>query len=48
MNVSKRLGHASPAVTLMVYSHLFKQRDHEAVAAIGAALSGALGNKGST
>jgi integrase len=38
VNVSKRLGHASPAVTLSIYSHLFKNKDSEAAAAIDAAL----------
>ena len=27
VSVSKRLGHASPNVTLRVYAHLFRQRD---------------------
>jgi integrase len=39
VNVSKRLGHASPAVTLSIYSHLFKNRDSEAAKAIDAVLS---------
>ncbi len=32
--VSRRLGHASPALTLNVYSHLFVSKDSEAAAAI--------------
>lgn len=36
--VSRRLGHASPALTLNVYSHLFANDDEKAVAAIEAAL----------
>ena len=38
VTVSKRLGHASPALTLGVYSHLFKNNDDKAAAAIDAAL----------
>ncbi len=34
VTVSKRLGHASPAVTLAVYSHLFHDTDDRAAAAI--------------
>jgi len=36
--VSRRLGHASPALTLSVYSHLFVNTDQKAAAAIDAAL----------
>jgi integrase len=36
--VSRRLGHASPALTLSVYSHLFKNDDGKAAQAIDAAL----------
>ena len=36
--VSRRLGHASPALTLSVYSHLFSTNDDKAAAAIDAAL----------
>lgn len=36
--VSRRLGHASPALTLNVYSHLFVNNDEEAAKAIDAAL----------
>ncbi len=37
--VSRRLGHASPALTLSTYSHLFKKSDHQAAKAIDAALA---------
>jgi integrase len=37
--VSKRLGHASPALTLSVYAHLFKRDDSAAAAAIDAVLA---------
>ncbi len=36
--ISRRLGHASPVVTLSVYAHLFKQSDDGAAAAIEAAM----------
>lgn len=36
--VSRRLGHASPALTLGVYSHLFENSDDRAAAAIDAAI----------
>ena len=36
--ISRRLGHASPVVTLSVYAHLFKQSDEGAAAAIEAAM----------
>ena len=39
VTVSRRLGHASPALTLNVYSHLFVNNDEEAAKAIDAALS---------
>jgi integrase len=38
VTVSKRLGHANPAVTLRVYGHLFEQNDGAAADAINAAL----------
>lgn len=38
--VSRRLGHASPALTLNVYAHLFENDDGKAAAAIEAALGG--------
>ena len=40
VTVSKRLGHASPAITLKIYAHLFRKDDGKAAAAINAALSG--------
>lgn len=40
VTISKRLGHASPAITLQVYAHLFQKRDDKAAAAINAALAG--------
>ncbi|RUX08877.1 hypothetical protein EOA30_05490 [Mesorhizobium sp. M8A.F.Ca.ET.059.01.1.1] len=36
--ISRRLGHASPVVTLSVYAHLFKRSDEGAAAAIAAAM----------
>jgi integrase len=38
LTVSRRIGHASPVVTLKVYSHLFKETDRTAASAIEAAL----------
>lgn len=38
VTISKRLGHAKPDITLRVYSHLFKESDAKAAAAINAAL----------
>lgn len=38
VTVSKRLGHANPAITLKVYAHLFDQNDSAAADAINAAL----------
>lgn len=40
VTISKRLGHASPAITLKVYAHLFRQDDSKAADAINAALAG--------
>jgi integrase len=40
VTISKRLGHASPNVTLQVYAHLFKNSDAKAADAINAALAG--------
>lgn len=37
--VSRRLGHASPALTLSVYAHLFSNSDDKAAAALDAALT---------
>ncbi len=39
VNISRRLGHRSPAFTLSTYSHLFEDKDDEAAAAIDAVLS---------
>ena len=39
VTVSRRLGHANPALTLSIYSHLFTNKDAEAAAAIDAVLS---------
>ena len=44
VTISKRLGHASPAMTMKVYAHLFQQSDAKAAEAINAALAG-LGQK---
>jgi integrase len=41
VTISKRLGHASPDITLRVNAHLFRQDDGKAAAAINAALAGA-------
>jgi integrase len=38
VTISKRLGHASPSITLNVYAHLFTKDDSKAAAAIDAAL----------
>ncbi len=38
VTVSRRLGHASPALTLSIYSHLFTNKDAEAAAAIDAVM----------
>ena len=40
MTISKRLGHASPNVTLAIYAHLFRKREDKAAAAFNAALAG--------
>jgi integrase len=39
VTISKRLGHASPAITLKVYAHLFQKDDSKAADAINAALA---------
>ena len=31
VRISKRFGHSSPAITLVVYSHLFRMRDEMGV-----------------
>ena len=38
VTISKRLGHANPAITLKVYAHMFEQNDSAAADAINAAL----------
>jgi integrase len=38
VKISKRLGHASPNITLQVYAHLFRKRDDVSAAAINAAI----------
>jgi integrase len=40
VQISKRLGHASPAITLSIYAHLFQKDDSKAADAINAALKG--------
>jgi integrase len=40
VTIARRLGHASPAITLNVYAHLFRNDDGKAAAAIDAALKG--------
>jgi integrase len=39
VTISKRLGHARPAVTLAIYAHMFTSDDSKAAAAINAALT---------
>jgi len=39
VQISKRLGHASPAITLAVYSHFFRKDDTAVSAAINAAVA---------
>jgi integrase len=39
VTISKRLGHASPTITLAVYAHMFNKTDAKAAAAINAALN---------
>lgn len=40
VTISRRMGHASPNVTLAVYAHLFRHRDDKAAAAVNAAVAG--------
>jgi integrase len=40
VTISRRLGHASPTITLGTYAHLFRQRDDKAAKAINDALAG--------
>ena len=42
VKVSKRLGHASPTITLNVYAHLFNKNDDGAAQAIESAIGGKL------
>ena len=37
--ISKRLGHASPAITLSIYAHMFASNDRKAADAIDASLA---------
>jgi integrase len=39
LTISRRLGHASPAITLAVYGHLMPQTDEKAALAIEAAMA---------
>jgi integrase len=40
VTISRRLGHATPNVTLAIYAHLFRKSDDKAAQAINAALAG--------
>ena len=40
VTISRRLGHASPNVTLGIYAHPFRKSDDKAAQAINAALAG--------
>jgi integrase len=40
VKISKRLGHASPNITLSIYSHAFRKNDDKAAQAINSALAG--------
>jgi integrase len=42
VKISRRLGHASPAITLKVYAHLFRRRDDKSSKAINDAVSSLL------
>lgn len=42
VKISRRLGHASPTVTLKIYAHLFRRRDDRSTAAINAAVDALL------
>jgi integrase len=39
VTISRRLGHASPTITLKIYAHLFRKRDDKSAAAINAAVA---------
>ena len=43
VKISRRLGHATPAITLRVYAHLFRKRDDKSGEAINAAVTEILG-----
>ena len=43
VKISRRLGHASPAITLRVYAHLFRARDDKSSKAIDEAVASLLG-----
>ena len=45
LTISRRLGHANPAVTLNVYGHLFKSPDDRAAQIVEAALAGTKGDQ---
>ncbi len=45
VKISRRLGHASPTVTLKIYAHLFHRRDDKSTDAINAAVGRALAMK---
>jgi integrase len=42
VKISRRLGHASPAITLRIYAHLFRKRDDKSAVAINAAVDSLL------
>ncbi len=42
VKISRRLGHASPTVTLKIYAHLFRKRDDKSTAAINEAVDSLL------
>jgi integrase len=42
VKISRRLGHASPAITLKVYAHLFRRRDDKSSKAINDAVASLL------
>jgi integrase len=42
VKISRRLGHASPAITLKIYAHLFHARDDKSADAINAAVAAVL------
>ena len=43
LTISRRLGHGSPAITLGVYGHLFKNSDDRAAEIVEAAFAKAVG-----